>query len=159
MADEAFAQLTDIVWTSSGGDEALDMTSLATGGGRAGDEHDFGASFVPFCRIEIVLDFNAAPTAGEVVDVYWSSSIDGTNYDGECTGSDAAYDDENDMKRLQWVGSLVCTNDTDPQRQSWIYWLPSRYGIPVVSNQSGQALTATGTDQIVTVTQIQRSIA
>ncbi len=56
------------------------------------------------------------------------------------------------MQRLYYVGSLVCTNDTDPQRQSWVFFLPARYGLPVVSNQSGQALTATGTDQVLTVT-------
>ena len=137
----------------------LTLTSLANGDGRQGDEHDFGATFVALVRVQLELDFNAAPTAGLTVDLYWSSSIDGIDYDGECTGADAAYNDEDDMKRLHWVGSLVCTNDTDPQRQSWTFWLPARYGVPVVSNQSGQVLTNVGTDQIVTVTPIQRSIA
>jgi len=147
-------QGTSITWTSAGGDETLDLSSLADGGGRAGDEHDFGATFAPRVHIQMTLDFNVAPTAGETVDVYWASSPDGTDYDGECTGSDAAYNDENDMKRLHLVGSLICTNDTDPQRQSWTFFLPARYGLPVVSNQSGQALTATGTDQTVVVTPI-----
>ena len=153
MANEVLVkQGTDVVWTSSGRNETLTLTSLANGDGRAGDEHDFTATFPARIRLAIELDFNVAPTAGNVVDVYWSSSHDGTDYDGECTGTDAAYNDENDMKRLHWVGSLVCTNDTDPQRQSFVFFLPARYGLPVVSNQSGQALTATGTDQIVTVT-------
>ena len=153
MANEILVkQGTDIVWTSAGGDEVITLTSLADGDGRMGEEHDFGATFAARVRISMELDFNAAPTAGELVDLYWSSSQDGTDYDGECTGADAAYNDENDMRRLHWVGSLVCTNDTDPQRQSWVFFLPARYGLPVVSNQSGQALTATGTDQIITVT-------
>jgi hypothetical protein len=145
-------QDTDIEWTSAGGDEVITLTSLADGGGRAGDEHDFGATFAARVRISLEVDFNVAPTAGETVDVYWSSSHDGTDYDGECTGSDAAYNSEDDMKRLYYVGSLVASNDTDPQRASWVFFLPARYGLPVVNNQSGQALTATGTDQIVTVT-------
>lgn len=153
MANEVLIkQDTDVVWTSAGGDETLTLTSLADGAGRAGDEHDFGATWARRIRIMVELDFNAAPTAGEVVDVYWSSSHDGTDYDGECTGSDAAYNDENDMRRLYYVGAFVCTNDTDPQMQSFVFTLPARYGLPVISNQSGQALTATGTDQIVTVT-------
>lgn len=145
-------QGTDITWTSAAGDEVITLTSLADGAGREGDEHDFGATHAPRIRISMELDFNAAPTAGLTVDLYWSSSNDGTDYDGECTGGDAAYNDENDMKRLYWVGSLICTNDTDPQRQSWVFFLPARYGLPVVNNQSGQVLTATGTDQIIIVT-------
>lgn len=153
MANEILLkQGTDIVWTSSGGDELLTLTSLADGGGRAGELHDFGATFPQRVRVSAELDFGSAPTAGEVVDIYWSSSHNGTDFDGECTGSDAAYNDENDMARLYRVGSLVCTADTNPQIQSWVFFLPARYGLPVVSNQSGVALTATGTDQIVTVT-------
>lgn len=144
-------QGTSIVWTSSGGTETLTLTSLANGDGRAGDEHDFGATWPRRVLIVLELDFNVAPTAGEVCDVFWSASLDGTNYDGEVTGTDAAYNAEEDTRRLHYVGSLVCTNDTDPQRQSWVYELPARYGVPVVMNQSGQALTATGTDQKLTV--------
>lgn len=150
--DALVTQDTDVVWTSAGGDEVITLTSLADGAGRQGDEHDFSATFAARIRIALEVDFNAAPTAGLSVDVYWSSSHDGTDYDGECTGSDAAYNSEDDMNRLEYVGSLVASNDTDPQRASWVIFLPARYGLPVVSNQSGQVLTATGTDQIVTVT-------
>jgi len=153
MANEILQkQGTSITWTSAGGDEVITLTSLANGDGRMGEEHDFGATHAARVRISMELDFNVAPTAGNVVDLYWSSSHDGTDYDGECTGADAAYNDENDMKRLYWVGSLVCTNDTDPQRQSWVFHLPARYGLPVVSNQSGQVLTNVGTDQVIIVT-------
>jgi len=145
-------QGTDIVWTSAGGDEVITLTSLANGDGRMGEEHDFGATHAPRVRVSLEVDFNVAPTAGENVDVYWSSSHDGTDYDGECSGADAAYNSEDDMNRLHFVGSLIASNDTDPQRASWVFFLPARYGLPVVSNQSGQALTNVGTDQIVTVT-------
>lgn len=145
-------QGTDIVWTSAAGDEVITLTSLANGDGRAGEKHDFGATHPEWVRISVELDYNVAPTAGEVVLVYWSSSHDGTDYDGECTGSDAAYDAEEDLLRLHYVGALVCTNDTDPQRASFRFQLPARYGLPVINNQSGQALTATGTDQVITVT-------
>lgn len=145
-------QLTDITWTSSGGDEALTLTSLANGNGRAGDEHDFGVTFAQRVRISLEVDFNVAPTAGQVMQVFWASSHDGTSYDGEATGSDAAYNSEDDARRLHPVGTLSASNDTDPQRASWVFFLPARYGLPVVFNQSGQALTATGTDQKVIVT-------
>ena len=153
MANEILQkQGTSIEWTSAGGDEVLTLTSLADGAGRMGEEHDFGAIHAPRNRLRLEVDFNVAPTAREVVDVYWSSSHDGTDYDGECTGADAAYNSEDDMNRLHYVGSLVASNDTDPQAASWVFFLPARYGLPVVSNQSGQVLTNVGTDQIVTVT-------
>lgn len=144
-------QGTSVTWTSSGGDETLTLTSLADDGGRAGDEHDFTATFPQLVRISLELDFNVAPTAGEIVEVYWASSHDGTNYDAEVTGIDGSF---TQTERLQWVGALICTNDTDPQRQSWMYYLPARYGVPVVINRSGQALTSTGTDQKLIVTPI-----
>lgn len=145
-------QGTPVVWTSSGGTEALTLSSLADGAGRQGEEHDFGATFPQLARVELLVDFNAAPTAGLQVEVYWASSDDGTDYDAECTGSDAAFATAADRARLHFVGCLVASNDTDPQRASWVFALPARYGLPVVWNASGQALTATGTDQVVTVT-------
>ena len=153
MANEILVkQDPDVVWTSAGGDEVITLTSLANGDGRMGDEHDFTATFSARIRISLEVDFNAAPTAGLTMDVYWSSSHDGADYDGECSGADGAYNSEDDMKRLYYVGSLVASNDTDPQRQSWVFPMPARYGLPVISNQSGQVLTNVGADQIVTVT-------
>lgn len=153
MANEILQkQGTSVVWTSAGGDEIITLTSLASGDGRMGEEHDFSTPFPVRVRIMLEVDFNAAPTAGLTIDVYWSSSVDGTDYDGECSGADGAYNAEEDMARLYYVGSLVASNDTDPQMASWVFYLPARYGLPVISNQSGQALTNVGTDQIVTVT-------
>lgn len=146
-------QDTTITWTSAGGDEVLTLTSLADGAARQGEEHDFGATHAARNRLQVELDFNAAPTAGEVVNAYWSSSADGTKYDGECTGADAVYA-IGDIPKLasRYVGSLICTNDTDPQIMSWEFFMPAQHGLPVLENQSGQVLTNVGTDQIITVT-------
>ena len=153
MANEVLTkQGTTLEWISSGGDYGLIMSSLANGDGRQGESGDFGATFASRVRIGVEFDFASAPTAGTTVDCYWSSSHDDTIFDGECTGSEGAYDSEADMARLYYVGSLVTSNDTDPQRTSWILHLPARYGLPVISNQSGQALTATAADQKVIVT-------
>ena len=153
MANEVLTkQGTTIEWLSSGGDYGLVMSSLANGAGRQGESGDFGEKFPARVRIGVEFDFDAAPTAGTTVDCYWSSSHDNANFDGECTGSEGAYDSEADMARLYYVGSLVASNDTDPQRTSWPFYLPARYGLPVISNQSGQALTATAADQKVIVT-------
>lgn len=155
MTDFRQKQLTDITWKDSGGSEVITLTSLAASGGcRAGEEHDFttgGASnpFVVKVRVQIDLKFAVAPTAGGTVLVEWSSSIDGTNYDGECTGSDAAY---THTDRLDHVLVLVVSNDTDVQRFSRPYFLPARWGLPVVQNNADQAFSATAADCFLTVT-------
>lgn len=144
-------QGTTIVW-NAGGDEALTLASLANNAGRAGDEHDFGEVHPSLARVEAQFDPSVAPTAGKVINIYWSSSADGTLYDGECGGSDVAYSAEEDTARLYPVGSFVFTASTNTQRQSWILLLPARYGLPVVFNLSGQALTATEADHYIKVT-------
>lgn len=159
MASINQTQGTTVTWTSAGGDEIITLTSLASAAGRMGEEHDFGVTFPERVRIELLVDFNVAPTAGLTVDVYWASSDDGTDYDGECTGADAAYATLADCARLHYVGSLSASNDTDPQRASWVFYLPARYGLPVIWNASGQALTNVGTDQVVTVTPLVGNIA
>jgi hypothetical protein len=152
MASIKQTQGTTLTWTSSGGDHVLDLGSLANAAGRQGDKHDFTATFPECVRIELLIDFNVAPTAGNTVDVYWSSSDDGTDFDGECAGSDGAYSTQSDTARLHFVGCLSASASTSPQRASWVFYLPARYGVPVVRNSSGQALTSVGTDQVLTVT-------
>lgn len=135
----------------------ITLASLASATGRQSDAYDFGAIFplgVTFPErvlIQLTVNFNAAPTAGLTMDVYWAASPDGVNYDGECGGADAAFVLA-DCARLYYVGSLVTSNDTGPQRASWVFFLPARYGVLVVYNASGQALTAVGADQVLTVT-------
>lgn len=158
MADVMQKQGTTIVLTSSGGDVVIDLASLANAACRQSGEFDLGAVFPQFVRVELTVDFNAAPTAGLPVNVYWSSSEDGTNYDGECTGSDAAFALA-DCTRLRFVGSLIASNNTDPQRASFTFAVPSRYGVLVVHNASGQALTATGTDQVLKITPLKGDVS
>jgi hypothetical protein len=129
----------------------MTASSLADGAGRAGEKGDLGSTFAGQYTMFVKVDFDSAPTAGEVVDYYISYSYDNSVFDGECTGSDSAYNDEDDMKRLTYIGSLVASNDTDPQYASFRFFPKSRYVIPVISNQSGQALTSTGTDQVITL--------
>lgn len=145
---------TTLTWTSSGGDYTMTMSSLASGAGRAGGEVDFGSSYRRKYLVTAQFDFGSAPTAGYLMGLYLARSINGTNYDGEVSGSDAAWTDEQALKRMQFIGYFVCSNDTNIQQASWEVEIEARYGVPVVWNASGQTLTATGTDQIVTMTPI-----
>jgi len=158
MADILQKQSVSLVWDNGAGYD-LTLASLANGAGRQGEKHDFGALFPQYARFELLLDFNVAPTAGNVVEVWWASSIDNTDFDAECTGADAAFATATKRFRLHFVGTLSASNDTDPQRASWLFALPARYGAPVIWNASGQALTATEADQVLTVTPLPGDVS
>lgn len=143
-------QGTAVQWRDSGGTEVMTLASLADDAGRAGAKHDFGSPWPTRARLEFECVFTTAPTAGERVDLYWASSSDGTNFDAEVTGSDAAFT-EADAVRLDLIGALIVTNDTNTQRDSWIFYLPARYGVPVVINKGGYAFSATASNNKLNV--------
>ena len=147
----ATTQGTAVTWRDSGGTEIMTLASLADDGGRAGELHDFGAEGFPTrARMEFECVFTTAPTAGERVDIFWASSSDGTNFDAEVTGSDSSFT-EADNVRLKLIGSLIVTNDTSTQRDSWIFYLPARYGVPVVVNKGGYAFSSTASNNKLNV--------
>lgn len=153
---------TSIVWTSSGGTYALDASSLANDAARQGAKGDLGATraplFVVTCQIRTG---GTAPTAGEVVRVFWSSSPSataGTENDGGASGADAAYtgysSNLNDSLRdLISLGEIPLTNLTNQIHIAVIgsFKPPARYGMPIIVNRSGQTLHATGTDHRITL--------
>ena len=154
MTDTFLEQGVTLSWVSAAGDETLTLTSLGDAAARQGDEHDFGALFAPMVRVEIETVLAVAPTVGEPINVYWASSQDGTDYDGEMGAADAAVGDLNQLLRCYLVGVLPVDDDTSLIRGSWIFPLPARYGLPIVENQSGQALSAVAADHHIKVTPI-----
>lgn len=144
-------QGTARVWAASGGDEVMTLTSLANSAGRKGDGHDWGATFCARVIVELEMAFGTNPTAGNVVEVYWCSSRDNSQFDGNLAAGDAAASDTDVHKQLHWVGNLVCDNVTTVQRQSWLFYLPGRYGFPVVYNRSGQTSSSTAGDNTLTI--------
>jgi hypothetical protein len=130
-------------------DYELDLTSLADGAGRQGEKGDLGATRAAGYACFLRWETNTAPAAGTRVDVYWSSSISATAANdnaGGCTGADAAWPaDSNEDEwalQLMLIGSLVMTNDATTIQVGCInpyFTPPTRYGMPVVDNNSGQA--------------------
>lgn len=128
----------------------LDLTSLASGTGRQGAKGDLGATrpgeYACFLRWETNAN---APTAPGRVDVYWAPSISATAANdnaGGCTGADAAWpaDSNEDEWALQLIpiGSLVVTADANTIMVQCInpcFRPPTRYGMPVVDNNTSQA--------------------
>jgi len=84
-------QGTAKVWKASGGDCAITLAGLADNAGRMGQKADLaGASgrFAGRWAMTVELNMDAAPLAGNVVEVYWAPSRDNTTFPGGVTGSD-----------------------------------------------------------------------
>jgi len=154
-----WADTTDYSSTNSGISRThqIDLTSLADGDARQGAKADLTANRAPSYAVKVCLEFDVAPTAGEMVHVYWSSSYDstaGTGNDGgaSVTGADADWDPggaaeadrEEYARHLTWIGSFAAAADAATTYQVAMinrdFYPPTRYGQPVVFNQSGQAL-------------------
>ncbi len=147
-------QRTARTWMASGGDEVLTLTSLATAAGRKGDGHDWGASFAANVIVTLKTKFAVGPTSGNVLQVWWASSPDNTDFDGGLSAGDGAASDTDIIRQCFWIGNLVADNTTNAQQQSWFFRMPTRYGFPIVFNNSGQALGSTAGDHKLTIVPI-----
>jgi hypothetical protein len=145
------------VWKQSGGDYAITLASLADGAGRCGEKADLGASFAAHYAVTLEVNLDVAPTAGNVIELYWAASYDNTTFPGGATGTDAAYkpgEVDEWKKQLLAVGCLVVTNDADAvvQTQVFAFSPPTRYGCPVIVNKAGQALEGDDDSHKITLT-------
>lgn len=162
MANEQLIkQGAPLTWAAAGGDYALTLTSLANNAGRQGAKGDLGAARAAEYAVQLQIGSNTAPSAGEVIELYWYGSPSATAGSGNpagIDGSDAAFaaGQVDEWKRqLDLIGVLVVTNDAATiMRQHLRFRPPYRYGGPVVVNKSGQALSATAGDHQVVLTPI-----
>ncbi len=145
-------QGTTVSWKPSGGDHVLTLTNKATATGQKGDVHDWGATYHPCIRIRLITKFAVAPTAGNIVTVYWFSSTDNVTFDGAQAAGDAVLSDLTILGQAEMVGVLGVDDSTNAQSKSWDYRLPSRYGFPAVYNASGQSYTNTAGNHALEVT-------
>lgn len=152
---------TPITWTSSGGTNVLSAASLANGSAVQGDK---SATLVDATKglpalLEIVAEtqVQAAPTDGNTVDIYAgfsSSATAGTDNPGGLTGAHGTLSSPASVtSQLLLVGSLVMSNaiGTGTQRQRFLIRPQDAYMIPVLVNNSGQTVSATGTVTIITL--------
>jgi hypothetical protein len=133
---------------------------LADGAARQGAKADLGSRRAQGYAVKAAVSFAVAPTAGNAVEFYWSSSpsetaavgnaggyaADGTPY---VTGADAAFAPESAVdeykQHLTFVGVLGAGADALNTQVSVInsYFSPAeRYGQFVIKNDSGQAFAA-----------------
>lgn len=166
MANEILVKSgTALVWKASGGDYGMTMASIATDAARQGAKGDLGATRAARYAMTVEINMDVAPTAGDVIEFYWSSSPSataGTQNDGAASGTDAAYTGsaggsvDETKTQLLWVGNLVLTDDADTvvQQATFIFSPPHRYGMPVLVNKADQSLEGDDDSHRITLTPI-----
>lgn len=141
----------------------IDLTSLANSAARQGDKADLGATQAPLYSIEVDLEFDVVPTAGNVVEVYLAWSNDPTAGDrnpGGVAGADGAYTGKNSnisasVKQLDGPFIFICSaGAAAPDDQRMIVGVvqpKARYVTPVIYNTSGQALEGDAVEMYVSL--------
>lgn len=160
MANKVYINAeTSIDWSDTGGDEIMDM-ALAANAGRVGEQRDLGsAARAEWYEWRLFLDgFDTAPVVGETVDLYFAQS-DGTYDDGPVTfqdASDSALASTNLLPNLFFAGSCTVRSTTaaDNLTASGVVRLTSRYVVPVVHNNTADALLSTADDHHLILTPI-----
>lgn len=139
---------TAISWRDSGGDELLTLTSVASGAGRQGAEHDYGAAAKSrLYDWRAFVQMATTPVVDEIIRIYMKTG-DGTHYDNDDGVGDIAVSAEDKLKNLVQIGSIVideATADLEFSASGKIV-LDSRYVMPVFWNATADALTATAAE-------------
>jgi len=137
----------------------LNLTSLADDAARMSAYADLGAARAAGYAVRVGIELDVAAGAGVVVDFYWAAgpgSGGAVIYDGGVTGADGAYkaaEEDEWVKQLIYIGSLVCTNDASPMVQvqtiATRFEPPTRAGCVVVHNKTGQAFEGDAVEMFV----------
>lgn len=144
----------------------IDLTSLAASGNAwQGVKADLGAVRAAIFAVAIAVNFDVAPTSGDIVSLWWAPSASataGTGNPGGVSGTDAAYTGTagdalaDSILQLDLIGNLICTSDADAitQIQTFMFSPEHRYGSIVVYNEADQAFEGDAIEMSVALTPI-----
>lgn len=155
---QTIVQGTPIVWKASGGDYLLTCTSVGAGAGRQGAKGDLATNsptageFAPEYNMMFQTKWATAPTVGKPLRLLVAFSPDNTNFPGEVGASDAAFNTSAYLLQMVELRPLYAENDTNAQVYVGIMKPLARYVVPVIRNDSDQALSSTAGDHILTFT-------
>lgn len=158
-----FTAANDLRNTTSGNrtDVALTLNALANSssastGARQSAKADLGAVRAPLYAVLAALSWQATPTSGNVLELWWSPSISGTAATanaGGASGSDAAYTGYSSniaasLVHCMFLGEFVVgVAGTGIQlARVGTFQPPERYGSLIVWNKGGSALTASNNE-------------
>jgi hypothetical protein len=154
-----------LTWKNTGGTYGLTLTSVTNGNGRQGAKGDLGANRARIWDVLFTASVGVAATAGNEIELYWAASDSataGTDNPGGTGGTDATFNTTPDeyKQQLIFIGSLILSNNagTGIQKQWFRFQPPTRYGMPVVVNKSGQTMGSTATDHTVTLTPREEAV-
>ncbi len=165
---------TPIVWANSGdyaGDggsrtHQIDLTSIASTEARMGAKADLGATRAAMYAWTLRVELDVAPASpGAGYSLWWAPSPSGTAATanpGGVTGSDADYTGTagdslaDSIQQLTLIGTCPPTSDADGviQQATFMFAPETRYGSPVVYNESNQAFEGDGVEMSITATPI-----
>lgn len=151
-------------WKPSGGDYFFVITSLANGSAYQGQKGDLGVARARLWYVLFSTAVAVAATDGSEIDLFWAASPSataGTDNPGNTNGLDNGLSNPSQVtKQLIFLGSLVLSNalGTGVQKQGFVFSPPTRYGMPVVYNRSGQALSATAGNHEVRLNPIEEAV-
>ena len=161
MANKVYiARETPVVWSDTAGDLVMTLNNLATTVARIGAQKDWGAgSTSEWYEWRLTVEFETAPVVGETVDIYLSTT-DGTEEDGQEGVADANVADNNSLKNMHYIGSLVVTSTgaDHPMTASGICRIATRYVSPVIHNNTADNLRADNDSGEFTLTPIPPEI-
>ena len=163
MANEIAIKLDTpeaIVWAASGeygnvpwaDTYEMDMGGLADDAAWQGAKGDLGALRATEYAVRVGIELDVDLAAAGSVEVYWSSSPSGTaatSNTGGASGANEAYTAgvNSQLEHLTLLGVLylpaTCDDDIGYDAVIGVFTPPSRYGMPVVVNKSGQAFEVT----------------
>ena len=146
---------SDITWLNTGGSELLTLTSLGAAAGRQGARHDFGAITIARAHMFdwwFFMQFATAPVVNEVIDIYWKGFHQGGSHAMNDDGTgDIAVSAEDKLRNLIYLGSLIVdeasvTPEFSTGNHGDPIWIPHRYGMPVIWNNTADAFSSTAAE-------------
>lgn len=157
---------TPQTWSSSGGTKVLTATSLANGSYRQGVKSatfaDATLGMPEYIEWTLSAKWTSAPTNGDTLDLFMGESSNATaatDNPGGLTGADAALSAPAEIINfLRPVAPIPASNSLGTAVQLiHAQYTPSLpFQVPVIGNNGGVALSATGTDFQLTGTPYYR---
>ena len=136
----------------------IDIVGLVEAAARASAKVDLGVNRAQRYSAMASLRFAVAPTNGNVVEFFWAasaSSVAAEGNPGPLTGVDqdvpgytgGTHTNDDIVRQMDYIGSFVVVNTTDVQVAFvGMFIPPTRYGMLVILNRSGQTIAADATD-------------
>ena len=159
------ADLTDYAGDLGARTDQIDLTSIAINNARQSDQIDLGAVRAAIYAITVAIEFDVAPSSGDIVSFWWASSPNATPNlanPGGVSGSDSAYTGTtgdslaDSILQLTLIGNLICTADLAPgsEFETFMFSPEHRYGTLVVYNEADQAFEGDAIEMGVALTPI-----